>query len=336
MKKIIIKSTVFSIIFLIILFVSTRILKPYSEHEKIIEDIYKEQRDSLDVIFLGDSSVYKGISTPFLWDEYKFTSYDLVSPAQRIWDNYYVLKEVLKYQKPKVVVLNTDQIYNEKPLKEGYKRFLYDSIKLGRNKIEAISDPVQENTKMEQLSFLMPILRYHSRWNELKDIDFEINNKEKYDCIFKGFWLLKKAKPYSGGNEYTQKNSNDEIPKKTLEYLDKIIEICKYNNIEFVMIEVPTPKVWNKTKHEQIQKIAEERNIPFIDTNMVLEEIGIDWEKDTPDNGGHLNVYGAEKVSKYIGKYLYDNYEFDNYKKENVFNTWEQTLKDYNEYKNKN
>ena len=44
---------------------------------------------------------------------------------------------------------------------------------------------------------------------------------------------------------------------------------------------------------------------------------------------------GAEKISDYLGKFLSENYEFENYKNEEVYKSWEEELVKYNEYKNK-
>ena len=35
-----------------------------------------------------------------------------------------------------------------------------------------------------------------------------------------------------------------------------------------------------------------------------IDNIGIDWNTDTYDQGLHLNVYGAEKLSRYFGNIL--------------------------------
>ena len=43
-------------------------------------------------------------------------------------------------------------------------------------------------------------------------------------------------------------------------------------------------------------------------------EIGIDWSVDTYDEGFHLNVYGAEKTSRYFGKILADECSIPNRK----------------------
>ncbi len=332
MKIIIAKVLVFFIILVVIVGILTKVFVPFSEHKQIVKEFYNEPKNSLDVVFLGDSSIYKGISPATIWEEYKITSYDFGSPTQRIWDSYYMLNEVLHYQNPKVIVLNIDQIYKNIPLKEEYSRVLYDSIKLSKNKISAISDPVQNKTINEQISFIFPILRFHDRWKELEDNDFKIE-KDRNNEIFKGYWLLKREKPYESEFDYMKQTSGDEISDKALIYLNKINELCKQNNIELILIEMPTPNVWDKTKHEQILELSETENIVFIDTNVLLDEIKIDWEKDTSDYGDHLNLNGAEKVSKYIGQYLNENYEFENHKKEDVYAEWEETLKKYNECK---
>jgi hypothetical protein len=40
----------------------------------------------------------------------------------------------------------------------------------------------------------------------------------------------------------------------------------------------------------------------------MCDEIGIDWSCDTYDAGVHLNVYGAEKLSRYFGEILRDDH----------------------------
>ena len=51
----------------------------------IMQGFYKEPKNSLDVIFMGNSDVYRGISPITLWDEYGIASYNYVSSGQRMW-----------------------------------------------------------------------------------------------------------------------------------------------------------------------------------------------------------------------------------------------------------
>ena len=143
--------------------------------------------------------------------------------------------------------------------------------------------------------------------------------------------LVKEIEPYKG-EKY---NKYQEISKTELKYFEKIVDLCKENNIELIAVEFPSIQTWNSDKKERVEQIAKDNNVRFLDLHDVLDEIGIDWSKDTGDEGYHLNISGAEKISDYLGKFLSENYEFENYKNEEVYKSWEEELVKYNEYKNK-
>lgn len=290
MKKEILKTGIFIIIFVLILLGLTKIFVPASKHSTIIKELYDEPENTLDVIFVGESSVYKGVSPMKIWEKYKITSYDYAASGAKLYNNYYSIKEALKYQKPKVIVLNTDQLFHDEPFKEGYKRLLYDATRLNINKLEAISDPVQGNTRGEQISFVFPILRYHSRWSELGEEDF-IKEKGKYEYIFKGQWVVKGIKAYDGKKLDKFQNLNEDEVK----YFEKIARYCKDNNVELLAVEFPSIQTWNNDKKEKVKQIAKNNDVKFIDLHDVLNEIGFDWTRDTEDGGNHLNYRRSRK-----------------------------------------
>ena len=290
MKKEILKTGIFIIIFVLILLGLTKIFVPASKHSTIIKELYDEPENTLDVIFVGESSVYKGVSPMKIWEKYKITSYDYAASGAKLYNNYYSIKEALKYQKPKVIVLNTDQLFHDEPFKEGYKRLLYDATRLNINKLEAISDPVQGNTRGEQISFVFPILRYHSRWSELGEEDF-IKEKGKYEYIFKGQWVVKGIKAYDGKKLDKFQNLNEDEVK----YFEKIARYCKDNNVELLAVEFPSIQTWNNDKKEKVKQIAKNNDVKFIDLHDVLNEIGFDWTRDTEDGGNHLNYRRGRK-----------------------------------------
>ena len=115
--------------------------------------------------------------------------------------------------------------------------------------------------------------------------------------------------------------NNKSYDKKVKKYLDGIVKLCKDNNVELIFTELPSATSWNLSKSEVISKYAKENNIKFIDLNK--EEIeGFDWKTDTCDGGDHLNVFGAEKVTRYLGKYLTSNYQFINHKSDTKYKQW--------------
>ena len=118
-KNIVLKVLSFVIIGLIILNVLGKVFIPKwitvkdNRMTYIVKGFYEEPKNSLDVIFMGNSDVYRGISPITLWDEYGIASYNFVSSGQRMWTAYYTLEESLKYQKTKLIVLNMDSAFNE-------------------------------------------------------------------------------------------------------------------------------------------------------------------------------------------------------------------------------
>ena len=60
------------------------------------------------------------------------------------------------------------------------------------------------------------------------------------------------------------------------------------------------------------------------------EQIGIDWQTDTYDEGLHLNVSGAEKFSRYFGQILAKNHSLTSRKDdEETASLWNGYLNEY-------
>ena len=53
-----------------------------------------------------------------------------------------------------------------------------------------------------------------------------------------------------------------------------------------------------------LQDWADEKGVPFINYMKMTDELGMDWKQDSVDGGWHLNMYGAEKVSRHMAEYI--------------------------------
>lgn len=333
--KIVLKILSFIIIGLIILSIINKIFIPKwitvkdNRMTYILKGFYEEPEDSLDVIFMGNSDVYRGISPITIWEEYGIASYNFVSSGQRMWTAYYMLEESLKYQKPKLIVLNMDSAFNESNSSESNYRKAFDNMKFGRTKLRAITDSVYENSNSDVLSYIFPIIRYHSRWKELTDEDFiEVLQNNRF--AYKGMDLITDIQPYNEEYKYMERDHSEEkIDKKCLKYLNKIIDLCKEQNIELLLIEIPSAESWSKDLSDKTAEFAKENDLEFIDMNLNANEFGFDWKTDTSDGGDHLNVYGAEKVSKYIGGIIKEKYNVTDHRNEKEYENWYKDSKKY-------
>ena len=297
----------------------------------IIKEFYKEPKNSIDVVFMGNSDVYRGISPIKLWDEYGIVSYNFVSSGQRMWTAYYLMEECLKYQKPELIVLNMDSAFNESESSESNYRKVFDNLKLSKNKIKAITDKTFEFSKRDILTYLIPITRFHSRWTELSYKDFKNAFKtQKYGL--KGMDLNVDINPLNNDENYMNRDDSERrIGSKCSEYLEKMVNLCKENNIELLLIEIPSADSWSYDLSNKTQEFADEHGLEFIDMNLNYKEFGFDWKTDTADAGDHLNVYGAEKVSKYLGKIIQEKYNVKNRKDDKEYEEWNNSSKIYHE-----
>lgn len=312
------------------IFIPKWLTKADNRASYIIKGFYKEPKNTIDILFTGNSDVYRGVSPMEIYDKTGMPSYNFVSPGQRIWVGYAMLEEALKYQNPKVVFFNVDEVYYTSD-GIGNTHKVYDNMKFGLAKIKGVFDSNYKNEG--RLAHFLPIFTYHDRYKELTIEDFKYAFADYTDYL-KGMDLVADTKPYIDESNYMQHSDGiADIPEKNIVYLNKMKELCEENDIEFVLLELPSPDSWNYEKHNSIEKYAKKNDLRFLDLNVI--DIDIDWEKDTSDGGDHLNIFGAMKVSDYLSYYLKSNFQLENRKENEDYSHWNEHLKKYQEFKEK-
>ncbi len=299
----------------------------------LIEEYYKEETKH-DVIFVGDCEVYENISPITLWEKHGITSYIRGSAQQLIWQSYYILEDTFLNEKPDIVIYNVQSMIYGEPQSEAYNRMTIDGMKLSSAKINSIKASMTEEESV--ISYIFPLIRYHSRWSDLKLEDFKyMFNKESVS--HNGYLMQTAIRPMESLpavkplDDYT-------LPEISFEYLDKMAKLCKDNGSRLILVKSPSiyPH-WYEEWDEQIKEYALENDLEYYNFLKSIDEIGIDWKKDTYDMGMHLNVYGAEKYSDYLGNILIENYGatniFSHEEDEKLVNVWNEKVKRYEEEK---
>lgn len=271
----------------------------------LISEYYSEDIKDHDVIFIGDCEVYENFSPITLWKEYGITSFIRGSAQQLIWHSYYLLEDTLKYEKPDVVVFNVLSMMYDEPQNEAYNRMALDGMPLSLSKLKSIKASMVEEEKF--ITYIFPILRYHSRWDELSGEDYKYMFK-KDKITHNGYLMRVDVKPVTTIPR-ARKLPNYELSDICYDYLKKMTALCKENDIELVLIKAPSiyPH-WYDEWDEQIEDYASENGLLYINFLKYTDEIGIDFQTDTYDAGLHLNLSGAEKLTKYFGKLLSDEF----------------------------
>lgn len=307
-KKILINIAAVLIVLLVLVLLQKLFMPKYmsSIHEgNLIEEYYDEVK-AHDVIFIGDCEVFSNVSPITLWEQYGIPSYIRGSAQQLIWQSYYLLEEALTYEKPKVVVFNVLSMKYNEPQKEAYNRLTLDGMKLSLSKIRAIKASMLEEEAL--ITYLFPLLRYHSRWNELSFEDAKYMFQKK-TLSHNGFLMRIDTKPVTVVPK-GKKLPDYQFGQNSYDYLERMTKLCKENGIELVLIKSPSVyPYWYEEWDEQIDQYAMENDLTYINFLDYVEDMGIDYSLDTYDGGLHMNLSGAEKFTTYMGKLLDDKFD---------------------------
>ena len=303
MKKLI-RVSIFLVLLVAGLWFLQRLLVPkyiYENEEGVLSAEYYDNAGDNDVLFIGDCEVYSNFSPIKLWEDYGITSVIRGTPQQLIWQSYYMLEDTLRYETPKVVVYNVFSMRYDKPQNEAYNRLTLDGMRWSSVKSDAIKASMTEEESY--LSYVFPILRFHSRWDELTGEDFEyLFSSEKLS--HNGYVMRVDTKPVETLPEpvpladYTYSDID-------WEYLDKIRDCCKEHGITLILIKSASCyPYWFDEWDQQIKEYAEKNDLTYVNFLEHADETGIDYTTDTYDAGLHLNLSGAEKSSAWFGKIL--------------------------------
>lgn len=148
------------------------------------KDFYELEKNTVDVLIFGSSHAVSGINPQVIYDNYGITSYNLGSEEQSLVVTYFWLREALKYQSPKAIILDTytlhkyvdAYVYNDMNCSETTVRKAMDALKFSPLKWEAGRTIEEIDPTQNGLSFLLLNIRYHSRWTSLGENDYTEKN----------------------------------------------------------------------------------------------------------------------------------------------------------------
>ncbi|MBU3201066.1 hypothetical protein LL037_15720 [Clostridium estertheticum] len=328
LKKSFLKGISFVIILLLFIITLNSIFIIKTNHRaKLTQGLYTNTGDPFDVVLLGSSHMDALINPNVLWKQFGITSFDYSTGGQPIDVTYYLLKEVLKKHKNPIVVVDLYYLGStDKFGDEGYIRTALDNVKFSVNKVQAILNTTPRN---QWLNYLFPIFKYHDRWKELTETDFNFDTDDTY--YRKGF----NASHDLYGKENASNSLTTEtvdLPPKTKDYLNKMITLSKKENFKLIFTNAPHDysqtsgsKVWTAEPAKMFNKVAEiskANNIPFINYNKMIKELDFDFKKDMI-NIGHLNIFGSNKVTLSLGKYLKTNYKLTDHRNDETYKEWD-------------
>ena len=300
--------------------------------------------NTVDVLFVGTSRVYGSYIPQQIYDKTGISSAVLATSAQSYQNTYWLLKEVLQHQQPKLVVLDIHRVVS--PVDKSSKDFrLYYTTgisalpDLSINKIRAYRDITsdhsgwaKEMTIYDAYSFLEFKNIYDRGTPDLLSIaNLMINPISEY----KTFGYFSSAAVYPLTTLQPNISSSVYVDLKQtpdFKHLQKIVTLLKDKEIPLLFVRAPYDgSQFNDMQlYSQAFQWIEEQRIPFIDFFDLIDTIGIDPATDFCVKN-HLNYLGAKKVTQYMEGYLQEHYTLEDHRGDSKYELWERSEYNYKE-----
>ena len=269
-----------------------------------------EKGENADMIFVGTSRIYQGISPETIENELGVKNVcDAASAQQDIKGRYYLLKDMLDYFTPRYVVLEAGMNSLKDEEIVAARRTTMDRIRSLGNKLFFFRDDFKAG---ELLAFL-PSYRF-LKGESLEELTSKLTRRMKY--------FERKGRPEAVGSEegrveYYVRNgfitdlagkggewnfhlsvSMDEINDDQLLYYQKMIDLCREKEIPVLMISVSLPRrqLYDADNYmgayDFYKDIADKNDIFYANMNFHKEIGAILKDTDFADDL-HLNGEGA-------------------------------------------
>ena len=318
--------------FVLILSLVTALLCP-----KYMEDLvegsmlsqYYRESGGHDVIFVGDCEVYANFSPMEMYRQQGITAYVRGSSQQLLWQTYYVLRETFRYENPRVVVLNVNAMRYGEPVSEAYNRLTIDKMKWSSEKVGIIRASMTEQEQF--LSYVFPILRYHSRFDELTREDLTYLFRTR-DNTWNGHLMNRNVKPL-GKLPSRRPLASYDFAEICWDYLEKIRQLCQDHGTQLILIKAPSVyPFWYEEYDAAIRDYADRNGLAYYNLLDAAQDMGIDYQTDTYDGGLHLNLAGATKLSRYFAELLAEDHGLADHRNDpEISGTYNEKLRLYDE-----
>lgn len=328
-----------AIIFMLFLFFTYLFRNTGRTARENILEYYEEEENSLDVVFVGASNVVRYWDPLRAWNEYGFTSRNYATLGMTADTYLYALKDALRTQNPKLVVVEArlfSRNYEKGIITAGGRNFL-DSLEYGFFRAEAVKYYCETMgiSRKEALSLYIDLIQYHDNYETLIDKDHwaladnRVDDVEDYKRIYKGYGFIDKVAFFDDSTEIAMRDERSELEETAKKLYTDIIDYCQSNDINLMFVLTPIVVGENEvTRFNELAALAADYGVPFVDTNKLYDEMGIDFSQDFYSRN-HTNILGADKFTDYFAAYLTENYDLPDHRGESVYASWDELYAKY-------
>lgn len=296
-------------------------------------DNLKNEEANVDVLCIGGSSTYVYWSPMIAYKEYGISSYDFSDSAMAPALIKGLLEESKGYCNPYLYVIDIrgfetaekhPEVFNR-----GYFQTYTDAFPYGRKRYDMIHYAYNyANIGVDELSLHIDLICNHKNLiNNLfnKDVNNDVQK------IVKGQYIQKREFEEVKLNNFDYVKSIGVLSNETENVLIDLLEYLKKNSVNtlFVLNAYSIEDENSRLIYNAIFNIIDSYGFDYIDTNLYYDDMGLNGSTDFY-NANHVNAFGAEKYTKWLGKYLCEKYKLDDHRKDKDFVEWNKEIEQFN------
>lgn len=272
---------------------------------------YAEDKNTIDVIMIGSSALYRYWIAPQAYEEQGFTSTVIGSASQDICQIPYIMEEAVKSQDADLIVVELrnivarDQYDAISPEEQKYR---FEVVTSGMNpsitRLKMINDLYDEDL-ISKMEMMFSVLKYHNNLMEY-DRDYLIERLKNEPVSDK--YVNVRADVKAKKKLVYESDDDTILSEKSKTYIDAIEDKAKELDKKVLLIFTPyKPRKDQIVEQKQIGEYCKKQGYDYLDMNLYVDDIGLDFSTDLY-NGKHTNVAGSQKVTTYLAEYMKQQY----------------------------
>lgn len=313
------------LIVLAVLFLQEYIFRDYwqfGQGSLRIKGFYREPKQTLDVVLIGDSTVYAGYAPGYAYKTQGITSYNMAIGANVCTTWRPITEEILRRQDPQLIVVDIGGIQYDS-LQEKFDssttfHALTDNMPWSANRAAVIRDIIVGRYGGDALEYWFPLSRYHNDWSSFGELLPRAKELLAWQFgsrnVLKGTVARVSAEPVQSQTiDVRRDDTTMELAPESETVLREYLEYCRENDRNVVFISVPCrireddESLTVFRRENRAGEIVREYGFDYWNFHHFTDEIGLDPERDFY-NDAHLNYHGQIKFTEYLSRFFVEEY----------------------------
>lgn len=292
---------------------------PRDDFGAVWQPYLDEPENSLDYLYLGSSYAYCDVNPGLVYDASGLTGYVMAGPEQTLSTTYWYLREALKTQSPKFVLIEATALGFERY--QNYTQVNIDYMPLSLNRLGATFRSAESELRT---GLVFPLYFYHGRWKEPflergepapapepgsapLSVTVSAPKPELEPEKSKGYTAVTGADSGISKGPFTRELPDEGVYQTNLEALGDVLELCRRAGAKPVIVLHPTYSRFPEEARERMRAdvAALDPEALFFDWSAEIDSVGIEPALHFYD-AGHLNLEGAAIFSAWLGRFLAD------------------------------